>query len=220
MQRYSPEEVGVLMYHLHIPTPDPMTNPSTEARAKFCEAESTPSYAIDGKLATGGGSRDEAKSFYDTLNSQIEERLEKPVEAQISLHASLEGGVVSVRATVDKVTSKSPYLMLQIALVEDHLTYSGENGMRFHPMVVRSLGGEKAGGFEFDRMRATTIEHAFDLSRITQEIKKHLDDMEAARKMTFTQKKHEIKKENLFVAAFVQDTKSKQVLQAAFVKVN
>jgi hypothetical protein len=36
--------------------------------------------------------------------------------------------------------------------------------------------------------------------------------------MTFTRKKHEINKEDLFVAAFVRDTKGKLIFQAAVVK--
>src|SRR5207253_3126066 len=35
LERYSRNDVVVLMYHQHIPRPDPMTNPATLARAKF-----------------------------------------------------------------------------------------------------------------------------------------------------------------------------------------
>ena len=40
---------------------------------------------------------------------------------------------------MSNVKSKSDKLRLQIALVEDAVSYSGENGNRFHEMVVRSL---------------------------------------------------------------------------------
>jgi hypothetical protein len=123
-----------------------------------------------------------------------------------------------VKAEVDKVKSKSPDLKLQVALVEEHLTYSGENGIRFHPMVVRSLGGAQAEGFTIDPSKATSVEHTFDLAKITEELKAHLDDFETKRKITFSQKKHDIDAGGLSVVAFVQDAKTKQVLQAAFVK--
>src|SRR5262249_33883043 len=35
MERYKREELTVLMYHMHIPLPDPMTNLATQARGKF-----------------------------------------------------------------------------------------------------------------------------------------------------------------------------------------
>ena len=221
MERYSRKELAVVMYHLHIPYPDPMTNPSTEARAKSCGVYCTPSFAIDGKMATAGGSRDEAQSFYDKLNLQVEKRLEAPAEARLTLNASLEGGVVKARVIVDNVRSKSSDLKLQIALIEDHLTYSGQNGVRFHPMVVRSLGGEKGEGFAVNPLETTTVEQSFDVGKIAKELKAYLEDFEKKHwsKTAFTQKKHEIHENGLSVAAFVQDAKSKQVLQAAFVKV-
>jgi hypothetical protein len=42
--------------------------------------------------------------------------------------------------------------------------------------------------------------------------------LHGVRIMTFTRKKHEINKEDLFVAAFVRDTKGKLIFQAAVVK--
>jgi len=228
LERFSRQEVAVLEYHVHIPLPDPMTNPSTEARAKFCDAQGTPTYAIDGEKATGGAARDEAKEFYDKLDTQIVKRLDKPAEARLSLEASLQGGLVKVKAGVDKLASKSPDLMLQIALVEDGLSYSGENGLRFHPMVVRSLGGEKAEGFPIAPLKVTAIEHTFDLGKITRELKAYLEDYEKEHKQAFyymkdkekgfLQKKYEINEGRLSVAAFIQDKKTKNVLQAAFVK--
>src|SRR5258706_7811427 len=55
LERYSRRDVVVLMYHQHIPRPDPMTNPATLARARFYNVNGVHSYAIDGKLAAGGG---------------------------------------------------------------------------------------------------------------------------------------------------------------------
>ena len=86
-------------------------------------------------------------------------------------------------------------------------------------MVVRSLGGKDHTGFAVDGSRATTMEQTFDLGKITTELKAHLDNFEKRRHTTFYQKKDEIDQQALSVAAFVQDTKTMQVLQAAFVKV-
>ncbi|MEJ2245488.1 MAG: hypothetical protein P8Y80_05285 [Acidobacteriota bacterium] len=164
-----------------------MTNPSTEARAEFCGVQGTPSYAIDGKMDGGGGGRAEAESYYDKLNAQIEKRLEEEADARIMLKAWFEHGVVNVKVTVDDVKSDASELRLQVALVEKELSYSGQNNIRFHPMVVRSLGGEEHLGFPIDTSGEMTIDQSFDLEAVTQETVQHLADFEKERDMTFTQ---------------------------------
>lgn len=47
-RRYSREEFIVLMYHQHIPAPDPMTNPASQARYAYYGGSGVPSYTIDG----------------------------------------------------------------------------------------------------------------------------------------------------------------------------
>ena len=219
MERYSLNDVAVVMYHLHIPLPDPMTNPSTLARAESLKVLVTPSYAIDGNIASGGGSREESVPYYTRLNSQIEERLVAPAEARILLDAFQANGKVNTKVTVDRISGNSSELRLQIALIEDELSYSGQNNLRFHPMTVRSLGGEGHLGFVIDPSKKTTVEHSFDLDKITEELKAHLDNIEKEREITFIQKKHEMDKRNLSVVAFVQDMESRNVLQSAFIKV-
>lgn len=207
------------MYHLHIPFPDPMTNPSTETRAEFYQVKGTPSYAIDGKMDMGGGARDEAITVYDKLNPKVEERLKIPAEARLNLAAFLQGEVVRVKVSVDQITGGGADLKLHVALVEEGLSYSGEGGLRFHPMVVRNLGGDKAGGFALSGSGVTNVEHEFNLSRISLETKKDLEDTEKDQKMTFRKRMYDIRKDQLNVAAFVQNAKTRKVLQAAFVRV-
>lgn len=221
MERYSRSDFAVVMYHLHIPAPDPMTNPSTQARSTFYGVRSVPSFLIDGVLEGGGGPREATKDFFDRINPKIEKALEAAAEAEIKIEAALDQSTVKVKALVDKVKADSKDLKLQIALVEDLLTYSGENGVRFHPMVVRSLGGDKAGGFALSG-NAATVEHTFDLAKIKDEIKAHLDDYEVNGrhgKITFSEKKHVMNSQSLSVVAFVQDEKSKRILQSVYAKV-
>jgi hypothetical protein len=51
------------------------------------------------------------------------------------------------------------------------------------------------------------------------DLKKHLDAQEARtdRKVSFSEKKHEIDSSRLGVVAFVEDAKSKTILQSAYV---
>src|SRR5262249_48188752 len=71
MERYPHEDLAVLMFHQHIPQPDPMSNPASQGRAKFYSVQGVPSYVIDGKKDMGGGPRDWAKKFYDKVNRII-----------------------------------------------------------------------------------------------------------------------------------------------------
>jgi len=220
LERYGRKELTVIMYHLHIPLPDPMTNPSTEARAKYYAVNGVPSYAIDGEKNSGGGSREMTRDFYNRTAPTIEKRLTVAPDARLTLDATGNTAAVKVKATVDEVKRGSK-IKLQVALVEEVLRFSGENGVRFHPMVVRSLAGPDAAGFPVDASKPTAVEVTFDLAKITQELKTHLDEFEAKRKddkFAFALKKHEIDPNALSVVAFVQDEDTKQVLQATSIK--
>jgi tetratricopeptide (TPR) repeat protein len=257
MERYSRQELIVLMYHQHIPGPDPMTNPSSQSRLKYYGGGGVPSYSIDGAaLQTGGGGKDQTRAFYQRVNPLIERRLEVAPEASLKLDASMEDGVVKVAAHValDKAameTAKAepksgsettdapakvnaqpdagPSYKLHVLLVEEMLRYQGENGIRLHPVVVRAMGGLMAGGFTLDSAKlgaanGETVNASFDVAAIAAALKKDTEDFEASRSkdrdepFTFSERKHEINANNLSVVVFVQDQKSKKVLQAATVR--
>jgi hypothetical protein len=221
MARYSRKDLAVVMYHLHIPRPDPMTDLDTQARAKSYSVTGVPSFAIDGKKSMGGGPRDMAKQVFDRFQKDLEKDLETPAEAQLKADATLSGNAVKVKATVEGVKSESKDLKVQIALVEKELRFNGENGIRFHPMVVRAMGGTKGEGFAMDPSTGAGYEQTFDLDEIGKAIKAHLDDYEAkghrGEPFTFAEKKYQINRADLAVVVFVQDDKTKHVLQAAYV---
>jgi tetratricopeptide (TPR) repeat protein len=222
MERYDRSELTVLMYHLHIPAPDPMTNPSTQSRAKYYSIQGVPGYAIDGKQSGGGGSRDMTQGFYDRVNPDVEKQLESPAEADLKLDASIEGSTVKAKATVANVKNDSANLKLHIVLAEEKIRFSGENGIRFHPMVVRSIAGPEYGGFAVTSKASQSFDWTFDVTAASAEAKKHLDEYEKAghrgEAFTFTEKKDKIDPENLTVVAFVQDEKTKAILQSTLLR--
>lgn len=213
MERYPRKDFAVLMYHQHIPRPDPMTNPESQDRAKAYKVGGVPTFAIDGKTTVGGGPRDAAKSVYARFNPTIEKDLDSPAEAHITVGARLEGKTVSVNATVRGVKPDAKDVKVFIALAEKELRYNGENGIRFHPMVVRSIKSFDLAG---DSYRQT-----FDLDAISKAIKDHLDDYEAkghrGESFKFLEKKYQIAPNDLAVVVFVQENESKHILQAAYV---
>jgi tetratricopeptide (TPR) repeat protein len=222
LERYNRDELTVLMYHLHIPAPDPMTNPSTQSRGKFYAIQGVPGYAIDGKQAGGGGPRDMTQSFYDRVNPDVEKQLETAAEAEVKLDASMDGSSIKAKATVSNLKSESANLKLHIVLAEEKLRYNGENGIRFHPMVVRSIAGPEYGGFAVKAKDTQSFDWTFDVSAVSAEAAKHLDEYEKSghrgEPFTFSEKKDKIDPDNLTVVAFVQDEMTKAILQSTLLR--
>jgi hypothetical protein len=222
-ERYTRNDLVVLNYHVHIPAPDPMVNPAGVKRREFYGVNSSPSYFFDGDSDGGGGSADNAKSIFETkIDPAIEKHLAVAPGAKIALRAAATGSTVTARAQVSGVASKSEKLRLHIALAEDMVSYSGENGERFHPMVVRAmaLDAKSEQGFALKPGKGGKFEYTFDLAKAVAEAKAHLEQFEKVERKgeyTFRQKKHEITG-GLVVVAFVQDEATKKVLQAVYLK--
>ncbi|MGI9035788.1 MAG: tetratricopeptide repeat protein [Pyrinomonadaceae bacterium] len=226
LERYNPAEVAVLIYDLHIPSPDPITNPATVARAKFYKASSTPTYFINGndRQSGGGVNRKESEFFYNKITPLIDAQLEKPNEADLQLSATLENNVIKTTAKYDNLKGDYSGLRLYIGLVENELSYMGGNGVRFHPMVVRELGGTDRDGFAL-KDKSGRIEWQFDLQKVSLDLKNYIDKYEQEQQkddknFAFAEKKYDINPKNLSVIAFIQDEKTKNVLQSAFVNLS
>ena len=248
LNKYRRNEYILLSYHVHIPLPDPMTNPATLARQNFYNVHSSPSYFVDGEASGGGGSADAARTLFETkIDPMIAKHLDVAPEAAIDLTARAANSTVKVKTTVSKVNSTSDKLRLQIALVEGHVRYSGENGTRFHDMVVRSMASSPATGPAGNKPQADeaeastgkpgiplptlgfalrpgqggTFEYTFDLAKAEADALAHLQDFETNTRKgeySFRQKKHEIDPSKLSVVAFVQDEATHKILQAAYIK--
>jgi len=222
MERYSRKDLVVVMYHQHIPQPDPMTNPDTDARRKYYGINGVPSYAIDGKMVKyNGAGRDGTKDVYEHIQGPIEDELKAAAEAQLKVQADVSGNTVNVKADVDGLKGDTADLKVQVLLVEKELRYSGENGIRFHPMVVRAMGGEGDNGFAVKPGETASFQQTWDLDKVSAGLKAHLDEYEAAghrgNSFKFAEKKYEISRGDLAVVVFVQNAKTKHILQSAYV---
>ena len=223
-ERYTRQDFIWLNYHVHIPQPDPMVNPSTVGRRTFYGVSSSPSYFFDGESDGGGGSAENAKSIFDSkVEPKIQKHLEVPPGAAVKLQASQVAGRVKTKATVSNVKSKSDRLRVQIVLAEESVTFSGENGERFHPIVVRGMAvdAKAAQGFALAPGKGGSFEYTFDLAKLMADAKESLTNFETKERKgeyTFREKKHEIKN-GLVAVAFVQDEATKKVLQATFVEI-
>jgi hypothetical protein len=209
---YKPTDVVLLQYHLHIPGPDPLTNPMTEARAKHYSVNSTPTTLFNGKKeAGGGGALGGAKGKYTQYREIIDKLLEEPAKAAVSLDAQRRGDTITIRTKVSKLESPGDKVRLRVALVEEAVRYVGGNKLRFHHMVVRTMPG----GVEGIKLDEKESEHTetVDLSKLRENLTKYLD--QAAEKRPFPKPDRPMAMKHLKVIAFVQDDESGEILQAA-----
>jgi hypothetical protein len=91
-------------------------------------------------------------------------------------------------------------------------------------MVVRAMGGKDDDGFPLEPGAPVSVEQAWDLDQVSAGLKTHLDDYEAkghrGNSFKFIEKKYRIDRGSLAIVVFVQDAKTKHVLQSAFVDLN
>ena len=138
----------LLQYHLHIPGPDPLTNPDTMARQKFYAADirGVPSSIFNGKSeGGGGGNMANSEVKFKQYSGIIDGILEKTTEVTVSAKATLDGDTLSIEAAVGGLKEVGDDLKLRLVVAEESIRYVGTNGIRFHHNVVRALPGGAAG---------------------------------------------------------------------------
>ncbi len=219
LDRYPRTDFALIIYHEHIPRPDPMTNPDTLARWKWQQGRGVPTYTIDGEpIGMGGGPRDAAPEIASLVQEKVDKQLDAAPAARIELSTSHDGRAVNASVNVSSVSQDSPGLVLNIVLVEKELTYSGENGIRFHPMVARAVAS-----FALNVAKSKTETRRFDLAEVEASLANHIDEFEKHDerhnkdgKFRFMERKTQVNPAHLAVVAFVQDAKTRQVLQSAY----
>ncbi|MGI4758411.1 MAG: hypothetical protein ACRYGF_16365 [Janthinobacterium lividum] len=117
-----------------------------------------------------------------------------------------------------------PQLVVNFALVEDDVRYSGENGVRFHRMVVRATSSPAAWGQPLHPGKTDTFLPTFDLSAVQRGLADYLDGFEKSNErfgpVQFLSKPVALQAAKLGVVAWVQDTRTHRVVQAAFARVS
>lgn len=241
MARYRPEDLIALAYHVHIPQPDPMTTPGSMTRKEYYKVPGVPTIHVDGGgepasagrgyVKVGGGDRDGAASVFTDYVKAIDTELEIAPRATLAVRASLDGERVKVTAGISNVAPEAKEVKLHVILAEHELRFSGENGIRFHPMVVRGVAGDDKPGLPvtLESGKATVL-HTFDLAAIREQIGRSLADelvkrreqtKAAAVQPTYRAEGHaytDIDSSALAVIVFLQDA-DQNVLQAARIDV-
>jgi hypothetical protein len=213
---YKPSELVLIQYHMHIPGPDPLTNPNAIARWDYYRASfpndvrGTPTTVFNGKpQAGGGGGMGNAEGKYKQYTGIIDPLLEKSTEIKVAGKSHLMGNKVDIAVDVSGVSGDD--LKLRLLVVEETIKYVGGNQLRFHHQVVRAMPG----GPEGVSIKDKTFKHVekVDLVDVRNELTSYLDDF-AAYTSPFPKPQRPLDLKSLRVIALVQNDKTKEIVQA------
>lgn len=226
LRRYQTKDLAVLVYHMHSPSQDPLTNPSGEARATSYGVRGAPQLLVDGLPMDdeGGGKASEAAAIFESrLQPSLDKALQQPAGARVTLRVSRRGSEIRASVRAANLPKNRGDLALHVALVEERVRYSGGNGIRFHPMVVRKMANDGQ-GLKVPATGEMKSEFSFDTDAITTELDAYLDRMEKGtdrfEPFTFGVRNSRLDPARLLVVAFVQESSSRRVLQAAVAPVS
>jgi hypothetical protein len=213
---YEPSEVVLLQYHLHIPGPDPLTNPVAEARAEFYSVDGTPNVFLDGRaVGAMGGFRPHGKDRFERLARQVNEALDTDAKAKLALKVIRKGDRIDLAAEVSGLRKTGDKVRLRFVLLEEEVRYPGTNGQRFHHHIVRALPG----GVEGFALKDRTARHTASVSLV--DLRKSLNDYldRKEKEDPFPDANRPLKLDHLQAVVFIQDDESKEILQATQVEV-
>ena len=214
---YDPKDLVLIQYHMHIPGPDPLTNPSSIARWDFYREKfpmgirGTPSTLFNGKPdAGGGGGMPQAQGKYEKYTELIDPLLEGKSDIRIGGTVKADGDKIKVAVDVEGVKEPGEKVRLHVLLVEETIKYTGGNGLRFHHQVVRDLpGGAEGTQIMKDALKKDVL---IDLAEVKKGLTKYLDDFAADRPFPNPDRPMDLK--NLKVIALVQNHETREILNA------
>jgi len=233
IEYYPDELLAVLVYHHHIPMPDPMTNPDTEARYSYYEPEADiPSSRVNGTSYYSGGlaHRGAGKKLFNVYRWSIDRELIREPQAAIDLNGIRSGSEISFEVhvhSIDPTFMGTENLRLRLVLAEKEVHYVGLNKLDTHRMVVRDfIGGPE--GYPIDPMNSTTkISGIYDIRSLENYLRDYLSEYEENPTLLgdpwpglknfwlgFPDEAGGVDEERLVLVAFVQDDETKEVLQA------
>jgi hypothetical protein len=212
LKTWKPSDVILLQYHVHIPGPDALTNEDSEARYIYYPAEGTPSTRINGgkALERFGGPKEDGKKLFDQLSVAVREALDSDATVKLDLTARRRGQDIVINARVADLKEPGEEMKLRLVLIEDVVRYPGRNQQRFHHHVVRAMPGGP-GGFELKEAQHEQ-EVRINLVNLRKKLSDYLEKFD--RNLPFLTEERPLELKNLKVVAFIQNDKTKEVLQA------
>jgi hypothetical protein len=219
LKTYQPKDVILVQYHQHIPGPDALTNDDTEARWKYYAGRGVPSTYLNGAANLPlGGSKEMAKGAFDKLAEAVKKQLDEEANGKLTLNAKQSGSDsdnILINVEVSDLKDAGDDMKLRLLLVEEMVRYPGNNGQRFHHHVVRMMPGG-VNGFELKEPKVKQ-EVKVNLSDLRKQLADYLEKANGRRPFLTDDRPLDLK--HLKVVAFVQNDKTKEVVQAVQVDV-
>lgn len=231
LNEYYPKDIfAVLEYHVHIPGPDPLTNPQTYERYKYYGGNfGTPTVFFDGGNRLIGGGPDIIRANrFKVYNYIIKQQLEEKPGVIINGSAKTDGGKVKVDIKISPALKGKTVkgTSLHIALAERSVDYTGGNGVSKQIFVVRHLVDGAEGSPVTISGAPLSVTKSIDLAGVEKSIKKYLDDptkdpsWRGSSAPDWRARPDNINPHNLAVVAWVQDNATKNILQAFYTNVS
>lgn len=222
LRRYPPTDALLVVYHENIPQPDPMTSAETDKRGAYYRIDSTPTVYVNGALLDDiGGGSDHATASFSALQDRIDDELSRSTPAKLRLTGSLSANTVSGQANLSGLSQSDGTFMVQVLLVENLVHYVGSNGVRIQSMVVRDFanGGQ---GFRYKGTDNESYPFTFDLTARDKTLKQYLESVQnqSDTQFKFDHELLPINTNQLSVVAFVQNTKTNEIVQSVMLPIS
>ena len=217
---YKANELVLIQYHVHIPGPDPLTNPDTEARWAYYRKQvgGVPASLFNGQPKPGGGGPAAfAEKKYEQYRGVIEPLLEEDANVKLTLSAKRNGDKIDIHAKVSGLNEPGTDKKLRILLAEETVRYVGSNQIRLHHNVVRAFPGGVEGMALTEAAAKQNV--SISIGDLRGRLDKYLTDFETKGR-TFANPARPMALERLRVIAFVQDDVTHDILQAVQVQVD
>ncbi len=220
---YPKNDLIVLRYHLHNAGPDPMAAPPSNERFKYYEGRGIPTMAINGKKIQGGGYIVHIPEMLRAYRKEVDDVLDDVTDVELKLSArfNVEDKAINISAEANRPDAFGEDLRLKIVLAEARLVHSATNGVLLHEQVVRKMVGGHEGIAPTDGK--LEFQGAVNLLEYHAELEKYMTDFED---MVGNQTGEPFRFDfrplvplRLNVIAFVQNEKTKEVLQATIIPV-
>ncbi len=225
---YPRSALAILEYHVHIPGPDPLTNPNTFQRYMYYGGNfGTPTAFINGtEKLTGGGPKFIVPNRFYVYKYCIDKFMDEKPEAQLSGSVQNTNDNVKINLHLKSGSKLGNNTTLHIALAEKDLNYAGGNGVVKQLFVVRNLIGGAYGLPIKLNKESENFNESINVEKVEKSLTDYLDNPTKypswRRNLRFTgwrEKPDKINRNNLAVVAWVQNNESKQILQAIYLNV-
>ena len=171
---YKPTDLVLIQYHLHIPGPDPLTNPDAVARCQVLRGEQHPEHVLQRRPGgRGGGGMANAETKFKQYGGIIDPLLEKTTDVKVGRQGDPHGRQGRHRRR-GRPNADGEDMKLRLLVVEENVKYVGGNQLRFHHQVVRAMPG----GADGVAVKDKAIKHTatVDLGEVRKGLTKYLDD--------------------------------------------